>query len=142
MTEPTIQASYAIWASETIRYGDLDRQGHVNNAVFATLLESGRVAFLCNDERPITEPGTQFVIARLVLDFKAELFWPGTAEIGTRVAKIGRSSVTLEQAIFQNGVCAAVADTVIVSMDQKTRRSSPLGTAALDRFKELQVPAR
>ena len=30
--------------NDIIRYGDLDPQGHVNNAVFATYFESGRVA--------------------------------------------------------------------------------------------------
>jgi acyl-CoA thioester hydrolase len=31
------------WARDVLRYADTDRQGHVNNAVFATFLESGRV---------------------------------------------------------------------------------------------------
>lgn len=28
---------------DKIRYGDTDRQGHVNNAVFSAFLETGRV---------------------------------------------------------------------------------------------------
>jgi acyl-CoA thioester hydrolase len=35
---------------ETIRFGDLDRQNHVNNAVFSTFLESGRVIILYGPE--------------------------------------------------------------------------------------------
>ena len=130
--------AYAIWATETIRYCDTDRQGHVNNAVFATLLETGRVQFLCSPERPITEAGSAFVIARLVLDFKAELNWPGIAEIGTRVKSIGTSSATLEQCIFQTDRCVAVAETVIVLMDESTRKSRPLPEVARRRLGELQ----
>jgi acyl-CoA thioester hydrolase len=37
-------ADYPHRVTEIIRYGDLDPQGHVNNAVFATYFESGRVA--------------------------------------------------------------------------------------------------
>jgi acyl-CoA thioester hydrolase len=133
------RAAYPSWATETIRYSDTDRQGHVNNAVFATMLETGRVGFLYSRERPILEPGSAFVIARLLLEFKAELNWPGEAHVGTRVQKVGRSSLTLEQAIFQNGICAATAETVIVLMDEATRKSRSLSAAAVDRLTELQV---
>lgn len=133
------KAAYAIWASDTIRYGDTDRQGHVNNAVFATLLETGRVAFLCDPKQPITEPGTSFVIARLAIDFRSELNWPGMASIGTRVEKIGNSSATLEQAIFQGRTCVAQGQSVIVLMDQRTRKSTPLSPLARAKLAALQV---
>ena len=138
MSDPVEVNAFPCWATETIRYGDTDRQGHVNNAVFVTLLETGRVGFLYSRERPILEPGSAFVIARLELDFKAELNWPGEARIGTRVRSVGRSSLKLEQAIFQDGTCAATAETVIVLMDEATRKSRPLSGAALARLKELQ----
>jgi len=37
-------------------------------------------------------------LARVVIDFRAEVLWPGTVEIGTKVSTIGRSSITLDQA--------------------------------------------
>jgi acyl-CoA thioester hydrolase len=40
----TSRASFENWVAESVRYGDTDRQGHVNNAVFATYSESGRSA--------------------------------------------------------------------------------------------------
>lgn len=140
MTDAATRAQYPAWATETIRYCDTDRQGHVNNAVFATLLETGRVAFLINRDRPILAAGAQFVIARLVIDFKAELNWPGTADVGTGVVKVGRSSFTLQQAIWQGCMCAAVAETVIVQMDEATRKSTTLSPAALERLAELAMP--
>jgi hypothetical protein len=36
MTDANPLARYPSWATETIRYADTDRQGHVNNAVFAS----------------------------------------------------------------------------------------------------------
>src|SRR5215472_9756979 len=33
------------WARVEVRYGDLDVQGHVNNAVYFTYFEQGRVSF-------------------------------------------------------------------------------------------------
>jgi acyl-CoA thioester hydrolase len=138
MIDPATRALYADWACVTVRYGDTDRQGHVNNAVFASFLEAGRVNMLFTPNGPLHESGAAFVIARLVLDFKAELNWPGEVWIGTRVARIGRSSMTLEQAIYQNGVCAATAENVIVQMDEATRKSLPLSPQTLAALEALR----
>jgi len=128
--------------SDKIRYGDTDRQGHVNNAVFATFLETGRVEILHGAGDSLADPGTAFVIARLVLDFRSEVTWPGEVAIGTRVAAIGRSSVKLEQAIFQNGKCVATAETVIVQMDETTRCSRTLSQSARGRLSPFIGPSR
>ena len=44
---------FPLHSFDKLRYADTDRQGHVNNATFATFLETGRVEFLYNDEAPI-----------------------------------------------------------------------------------------
>jgi len=114
-------------ASDKIRYADTDHQGHVNNAVFATLLETGRTEILYD----LAEPGSSFVLVRLVVDFRAEIRWPGTVSIGTRVASLGHSSIKLEQGLFQDDRCVATAETVIVLIDDVTRKSRGLPAAAL-----------
>ncbi|HLY56368.1 MAG TPA: acyl-CoA thioesterase, partial [Stellaceae bacterium] len=75
---------------------------------------------------PLPGPGSIWVIARLALDFRAELHWPDEVEIGTGVIRIGRSSVTLGQGVFLGGRCVASAESVVVVMDQQTRRSAPI----------------
>jgi acyl-CoA thioester hydrolase len=123
--------------ADKIRYADTDRQGHVNNAVFAMLLETGRVEVLCDPAAPLAEPGSSFVIARLALDFHSEIRWPGTVVIGTRVATIGHSSMMLEQGLFQLDRCVATAEAVIVLMDEATRKSRSLPAAAVERLSSL-----
>jgi acyl-CoA thioester hydrolase len=126
--------------SDKLRYADTDRQGHVNNAVFATFAETGRVEILYDPQRPLTAPGTEFVVAQLSLDYLSELRWPGEVLIGTRVVSIGRSSVQLEQGLFQNGRCAATTRTTVVLIDSQLRKSSPLPPQALERFRGLMAP--
>lgn len=139
MTEVFQLDDFPLRTWDKIRYADTDRQGHVNNAVFATLLETGRVEILYDPSAPLAESGSAFVIARLLVDFRAELVWPGEVQIGTRIAAIGRSSLTLEQGIFQSGRCAARGETVIVLMDEATRRSRPLSSVATDRLRLLMA---
>ena len=121
---------FPLHTDDKLRYADTDRQGHVNNAVFSNLLEDGRVELLYHPEKPLADPGCSFVIARLTLDFRSEITWPGRVVTGTRVASIGRSSLALEQAIFQDGRCAATASTVIVHVNNATHRSHPFAEDA------------
>lgn len=123
--DPADMAGHAHWTREVVRYADTDRQGHVNNAVFAVFLESGRVSILYDPEAPLAPADASFVIARLELDFLSEMRWPNEVWIGTTVKRLGRSSMTLSQGIFVDGACAATARTVIVLMAEETRKSRP-----------------
>lgn len=133
---PTIEDFTAI-ATDTIRFGDTDRLGHVNNAVFSTFLETGRVQLLYDAARPLRDEGCEYVIARLALDYRAEINWPGTIQIGTRMLSVGRSSMTLAQALFQDDRCVATAETVLVQMNPATRRSQPFSERALEALRQL-----
>jgi acyl-CoA thioester hydrolase len=130
MDAPRDFDAYPFKTHDKLRYRDTDRQGHVNNAVFTTFLETGRVEILFKVIRPLAGPNSSFVIVHLELDFIAEVNWPGTVDIGSRVAAIGNSSVKLQQGLFQNGVCVGTAETVMVLVDETTRRPKPFPEAA------------
>ena len=135
---PTLD-DYPFQSVDKLRFADTDTQGHVNNAVFSTLLETGRVEFLRHQSGQLGQPGTAIVIARLVLDFRGEIYWPGEARIGTRIGRIGRSSLSFDQAIFQNDACVATAETIVVQIDQDSRRSKPFTEETVARLKSLQA---
>ncbi|MGR7995953.1 MULTISPECIES: acyl-CoA thioesterase [unclassified Xanthobacter] len=129
--------AFPVRTRDTVRFADTDKLGHVNNAVFSTFLETGRASMLLGPGVEVAPAGTSFVIVRLELDFRAELMWPGEVEIGTRIATVGRSSIGLSQALFQNGVCAATAQTVLVLFDTRARAATPLppeSRALLERY--------
>jgi acyl-CoA thioester hydrolase len=109
----------------SIRFGDLDRQGHVNNAVFATFFESGRVDILYDGKYGLFAPDASFVLAHLSIDFLDEILWPGDVEIGTAIAAVGNSSLKVYQALFVNGVCVAIGDNTLVRVDKQTRKPHP-----------------
>jgi acyl-CoA thioester hydrolase len=131
MSDKPKLADYPRQAYDKLRYADTDRQGHVNNAVFATFFETGRVEFLYDPASPLHAPDGAFVIARVAIDFVDEIRWPGKVDIGSRVAAIGRSSIRLEQALFQDGRHVASAESVIVHVDTGDRKSRPLPEASV-----------
>jgi acyl-CoA thioester hydrolase len=64
--KPAPQLSdYPHRVDDVIRYGDLDPQGHVNNAVFSTYFESGRVAMFRGPDLGIGVPNATFVLVAI-----------------------------------------------------------------------------
>ena len=124
---------------DVIRFGDLDPQGHVNNTVFATFFETGRVMLLREPKNLLNPPGATSVLARLDINFVKELHWPGTVEIGTGTVEIGRSSYTFLQAIFHEGACAATGRATMVMIDAATRRARPLPGDVIARLEQLRL---
>lgn len=142
-TESFTDASlYHCWTPVSLRYGDTDALGHVNNAVFSTLLEQGRVSALFNGMDALGEPGTTFVIASVKLDFLAEMNFPGTAQVATRINSFGRTSVKVGQAIFLNDKCCAVSEEVMVLINLISRKPVPISEATRARIEARTSPSK
>lgn len=124
--DPTDRAYYTVWGSDTVRYGDTDLNGHVNNAAFLTYMETARTLFLLNPAEPVLPRSQGLAIVRLVMDFRAEMHWGSSVEVGIAVPRIGRTSFTMAQALFQHGNCVATAECVLVAMDLVARKATPI----------------
>jgi acyl-CoA thioester hydrolase len=111
---------------ENIRFGDLDANNHVNNAVFSSFFEAARVTLFRDPKRALMPDGLTWTLAQITIDYLGEMHWPGTVEIGIGVAHLGRTSAVFEQAIFCEGRCTATARAVNVLMDLQTRRPAPI----------------
>jgi len=129
---------YPLRSYDKIRFRDTDKQGHVNNAVFSTYLETGRTELLYIPQ-PLYDHDATFVIAHLTLDLLGEINWPGTVEIGTAVEKVGNSSVHLIQTLFHKDQVVAKAKTVIVQIDVNTRKSKALSEHAKSIFRKYTL---
>jgi len=123
---------------DKVRYGDTDSQGHVNNAVFSTFLETGR-SELFYQINFLYDKNIMFGLVSVKLNLISEITWPGTVEIGTAITKIGNSSITFFQGLYQNGNLVAVAEAVSVRMDETTRKSKPLSDEIKEEFRKYLI---
>ncbi|MCP5149986.1 MAG: acyl-CoA thioesterase [Ectothiorhodospiraceae bacterium] len=124
-------ASYTHWTEVTIRFGDEDRLGHVNNAAYATWLEASRVMFI---RELLGEAIGHIVLARITIDYLQETRFPGTVRIGARMQAVGNRSFRSVYGVFRDDTCLATADCVNVFFDPVARGSaapSPEARAAL-----------
>lgn len=110
---------------DNIRFGDIDMQGHVNSVVFAQFVESGRIGYSRDPVLGFSVPGALFALRRVVIDYLAEMYFPGQLTIGTRMQGIGKSSFIFGHALFVGETCTATAESVMVLVDRATRRPRP-----------------
>jgi acyl-CoA thioester hydrolase len=120
--------------TDNVRFADLDPNQHVNNAVYATYFETGRVRLVKDRSFGLMPPGLGWMLVRLDIHFRAELRWPGTVEMGLGVAKFGRTSVTFDQVVFSEARCVASGQSVTVLIDETTRKPTPLTAEIIANF--------
>jgi acyl-CoA thioester hydrolase len=125
---------YPYRLTDNVRFADLDPNGHVNNAVYATYFETGRVTLVKDRSNGLMPDGLTWIMVRLDIHFRAELRWPGTIEMGLGVSKFGRTSVTFDQVVFSQGRCVASAQAVTVLIEEATRRPTPLTGELIGNF--------
>jgi len=118
---------YASWTRITMRYSDLDPNGHANNGAINAYFEDGRVGFRYAF---MADSGIDLIQGYAVVGFDAAYLghvrYPGEVEVGTVVMRVGNASFDLGQGVFQGGVCAATAYVKQVYFDPATGRSRPL----------------
>ena len=107
--------TYAWTRAVEPRFGDMDALRHLNNVAIARLYEDGRVRFTDGSGvREALEPRHGFLVAEVAISYLAEGHYPDPLTIGCGVARVGTSSFTIAQGLFQRGRCIGVADTVLV----------------------------
>ena len=114
---------------DTLRFADSDLNGHVTHPVFATLFQNGRAQLLADPAKQLSPPGMRWVTRLLTIDYLGEMFWPGTAQIRTHVARLGTSSIHFDQILLQGEQSKAAAHAVMVLMDIGTGRSVAIPAA-------------
>jgi len=113
-----------------VRFRDCDAMGHVNNSVYFTYFEQCRLLFW----RTLTgapNPLTSIILAHSACDFRAPAHFGDRLEVRTRVAAIGRASVTMtyELVNLSDGRTHAEGKAVLVSYDYEAKRPRPLPEA-------------
>ena len=138
----TRRESFRHWSPVTIRFSDQDSLAHVNNVALAQYFEVGRTAYVYDIIRAAgCEGRIEFILARLVIDFKRELHYPGAVEVGSRLTRLGTKSLTTGYGIFGGEDCIATSEAVNVFYDMATRRSTepPADVRAILK-RELESP--
>jgi acyl-CoA thioester hydrolase len=124
-------SEYRFYHPVEVRYGDLDPQGHLNNAKFLTYFEQARIQYwiqmgFFTKDQSFMEIGV--IVADVHLTYLAPVYFGQVIKVGVRVAKLGNKSMTWEQNIVEanTGKELARGELVIVAYDYKDEKTIPL----------------
>jgi len=120
----TTRQTFRHWTPVTIRYSDQDAMAHVNNTALATYIEAARTAFIYQLIKKSGAVGMEFILAQLVIDYRRELHYPGTVEVGARLIRVGNKSLTTGYGVFKGDDCFATSECVNVFYDMTTRKTA------------------
>jgi acyl-CoA thioester hydrolase len=113
----------------TTRWSDNDMYGHLNNAVYYELFDSAINGWLITgagaDVLALPELG---VVAESGCRFFRELEYPRRLDVGVRVERLGRSSITYALGLFdaEQDDLAALGQWVHVYIDRHSRAPVPI----------------
>lgn len=134
--------AYRFFHPIEIRYGDLDPQGHVNNARYLTYFEQTRANYLRHlglwDGKSFLEIG--IILAEARVSFLAPVLFGQQVQVGARVSKIGNKSLTMHYSLedIQTGLQLAAGEAVLVAYDYAAAKTIPVPPAWRQTISEFE----
>ncbi len=135
---------------------DTDAMGHVNNAVYLTYCEMGRIHYwtdVTGEPIALGSVGAEsLILAEARITYRAPAFHGEVVTVESRASRIGRSSFTLEHRLLaavpgRTPRLVAVSESIVVRYDYASGRPVPLSpahVAAIEAFERrpLRDPTR
>jgi acyl-CoA thioester hydrolase len=113
-----------------IRFADVDRLGHVNNAFYLSYIELARMHYFEEAAGGIDWDRLGVIVARVEIDYLAPVLLDDKVHVKTWCSRTGTKSFDLSYSIMKStgsgDLEAARALTVMVCYDYTARRSVPI----------------
>jgi len=129
-TEPKV----LIVAPVSVRWGDMDVFGHVNNSVYATYLEEARLRWFATFDGGWYDEAAAPVVAAQSFNFRLPIEWPAELLVELTLERSGTSSMTLGFRMVSHDEPRkfyADGSTVLVWIDRTTGKSTALPPVVL-----------
>jgi acyl-CoA thioester hydrolase len=134
----------AVSVSIPVAWGEMDAFQHVNNVVYARWLETARIAYFerVGLLRRMRDEGVGPILARTVVDYRRPVTFPDTVRVDAWVSRVGTSSFTMSFRVWSEAQGAEVAtgEQVIVQLDYRSGRATPLDDALRAAIASLEAP--
>ena len=112
----------------TIRYGDLDPQGHVNNACFLTYFEQARVHYLIHlglFDRDQSFMDVGIILAEVRVTYLTPVNFGMSIQVGAGTTRLGNKSIEMAYSLLKkdNNQVLATGSAVLVTFDYRARKT-------------------
>ena len=106
-----------------VRYAEIDAQGHVNNAVYLSYFEVGRVEWLRAaglSYRELEERGYGIVVVEVLAYYRRAAFFDDELTLRTELADLSRASMRFEYVVSRDGELLVTGHTRHACVDLAT----------------------
>jgi acyl-CoA thioester hydrolase len=135
-------AGFPVVVAAPVHWGDQDSFGHVNNTVYLRWCETARVEYLSRIGLMVASPaeGVAPIVASVACDYRRPVTYPDTIHVGTRVTRVGTSSLRMEHCVVSERLNAVVAEahSTVVMLDYQQNRSVPVPEDARHAIERLE----
>ncbi len=120
------------------RWGDMDALHHLNNASLTRYYEEARIRFTTH---LAGDTGEHFrgLVGAVYIDYLRPALYPAPLLAGVAIGAIGRSSLRVLQALFQDDDCVGVADVTLVWMGPGRKAVEPVPDAWRARLSDYSI---
>ena len=123
----SIEEKFVFKQKVDIRWGDMDALRHVNNAMYMTYLEQGRIDYLSEVCGWDWTKNQGLILAKATLSFLSPLFYGDHPDLYIRCSRIGNKSFELAyRMVKEKDTNVLEANTVLVVYDYQLNCSVPI----------------
>ena len=138
-------SEYRFYHPVEVRYGDLDPQGHVNNAKHLTYFEQARIAYwiklgLFTKDQSFMEIGV--ILADVHITYYEPVYFGQNIKVGVHAVRLGNKSMTWEQNIVDadTGKELARGEVVVVAYDYHAEKTMSIPQEWREKIKQFEAP--
>ncbi len=122
---PLKKCDFKYFEMITLRWADNDSYGHINNAHYYSFFDTAVDGFLMQHAmRSVLAGEYQTLVVASECRYLRQVSSPGVIQVGVRLGRLGRSSITYEVAVFnaESDEAAAQGLFVHVCVNRATQR--------------------
>lgn len=111
-----------------LRFNDVDKFGHVNNAVYFSFYDLGKTDYFSSVCPGVDWERDGIVVVHIEADFVTQIFGSDHIAVQTAVTEIGKKSFRLMQRVIDRdtGEVKCTGTSVMVAFDLEKHQSKPL----------------
>jgi acyl-CoA thioester hydrolase len=127
-----------------VRFHEVDMLGVCNNAVYINFFETARLEYIkaagLMPEKGIFSDGKIFFMVRNEINYRSHAYYDDVLEVYSRISYIKNSSFGYDHLIVKQNTSEIIVEGkgVVVYVDPKTRKASPLPESFIERVKAFE----
>ena len=108
------------------RFSDTDALGHINNTMVPIWFEGARTPVFKLFTPELDLKNWPLILAKINVDFEAQMFYGLDMEVRTFISRIGGSSFDVFQELWQQGKRVASGTAVMVHFDYRAQKTAQI----------------